>query len=78
MKNGTYIVHTAQGSLLEIDDVLTELDFDKIADITVNVIVREPPEDWRFVKHLKVIGYRIEGVDKAISVRVGNLFYVLK
>jgi phosphoglycerate dehydrogenase-like enzyme len=78
MKNGTYIVQRTQRSLLEIDDMLTELDFDKIADITVNVFVRESPEDWRLVKHSKVIGYWIEGADKAISVRIDNLFHVLK
>ena len=78
MKNGTYIVQRTQRSLLEIDDMLTELDFDKIADITVNVFVREPPEDWRLVKHSKVIGYWIESVGKAISVRIDNLFHVLK
>jgi D-3-phosphoglycerate dehydrogenase len=83
MKKGVYIINTARGSLLDNEAIIEALDAGKIAGLTLDAFESEPPEDWRLVKHDKVIatphvgGFTQESLDRTMSVVVDNLIQAL-
>jgi len=79
MKRGVYLVNTARASLLDEDAVLEGLERGYIAGVAVDVFAEEPPSDYRFVQHERVIatphigGYTSESVSRATRQAVDNL-----
>ncbi len=84
MKTGALLINTSRASLVDDEAVLKALDNGKLAGYGVDVYNEEPPEDWKLVKHPKVIstphigGYTRESVDRATVEAVENLIKYLK
>ncbi len=79
MKKGVYLINTARASLLDENAVLEGLDSNHIAGLAIDVYEKEPPDDFRLVKHDHVIaaphvgGFTKESVLRATSQAVDNL-----
>ncbi|MCX6875274.1 MAG: phosphoglycerate dehydrogenase [Verrucomicrobia bacterium] len=84
MKHGVYVINTARAGLMDAGAVLEAIDSGKIAGVTVDAFESEPPEDWRLVKHERVIGtphvggFTDASIDRAISVSIDNLLMALE
>lgn len=79
MKKGVYLINTARASLLDENAVLQALDSHHISGLATDVYEKEPPDDFRLVKHDHVIaaphigGFTKESVLRATSEAVANL-----
>lgn len=79
LKKGVYLINTARAALLDEDAVLEALASRQIAGVAVDVFIKEPPEDYRLVKHDRVIatphigGYTSESVQRATQEAVDNI-----
>jgi len=79
MKKGVYLINTARASLLDENAVLQALDSHHISGLATDVYEKEPPDDFRLVKHDHVIatphigGFTKESVLRATSQAVDNL-----
>jgi len=55
MKPGSYIVNTARGGLVNVDDALEALDSGRLAGLALDVLPSEPPGDHPLVSHPRTI-----------------------
>jgi len=84
MKRGVYLINTSRASLIDEASALEALDDGHIAGLATDVYVKEPPEDYRLVRHERVIatphlgGYTSESVDRATTAAVENIINTLK
>jgi D-3-phosphoglycerate dehydrogenase len=84
MKKGVYLINTSRASLIDEASALEALDDGQIAGLATDVYVKEPPEDYRLVRHERVIatphlgGYTKESVDRATTAAVENIINTLK
>jgi phosphoglycerate dehydrogenase-like enzyme len=84
MKRGVYLVNTARASLMHGEAVLAGLNSGQLAGVAIDVFAKEPPADYRLVKHDRVIatphsgGYTVESVHKATAQAVDNLLTALR
>jgi D-3-phosphoglycerate dehydrogenase / 2-oxoglutarate reductase len=83
MKAGAIIINTARASLLDEAAAVEALNSGILRAVTVDAFAAEPPPDWSFVKHPKVIatphigGFTEESVERATEVAVTNLLQEL-
>ncbi len=84
MKDGTYIINTARGSLLDCQAALAALKSGKVSGIAVDAFETEPPSDWQLVEDSRVIasphigGFTEESIDRAVSAAADSILDVLK
>lgn len=84
MKRGVYIINTSRASLIEEKAVLDALEDGHIAGFATDVYAVEPPEEYRLVKHERVIatphlgGFTSESVDRATVGAIENIIATLK
>lgn len=84
MQDGIYLVNTSRGGLLDDDAVSAGLNSGKISGAAIDAFIQEPPDDWRLVKHSRVIstphigGFTSESIDRAMAAAVDNLLEALK
>jgi phosphoglycerate dehydrogenase-like enzyme len=84
MKKGVLLINTARASLVDDDAVLQALESGQIAGMATDVYVTEPPEEFKLVKHDRVIatphlgGFTRESVDRATTEAVKNIIETLK
>ena len=74
MKESASIINTARGGVIDEQALLRALDENKIAGAGLDVFEKEPPVDWRLVKHPKVIATpHLSSSTSEAQVRVGEL-----
>ncbi|WP_455382089.1 phosphoglycerate dehydrogenase [Salinispira pacifica] len=79
MRRGAIIINTARASLLDEAATIAALDEGRLRAVTVDAFSAEPPPDFTFVKHPKVIatphtgGFTEESIERATEVSVANL-----
>ena len=79
MKKGVYLINTARASLIDEKAVLEALGNGHVAGLATDAYAKEPPSDFRLVKHDRVIalphvgGFTGESVLRATSQAVDNL-----
>ncbi len=84
MKRGVYLINTSRASLIDEAAAFKALDDGHITGLATDVYVKEPPEDYRLVRHERVIatphlgGYTSESVDRATKAAVENIINTLK
>jgi len=84
MKKGVFIINTARASLVDEKEVLEGLESGRIAGFATDVYTSEPPEDFKLLKHDRVIatphlgGFTKESVDRATTEAVENIIKTLK
>jgi D-3-phosphoglycerate dehydrogenase len=73
MKESAFIINTARGGVIDEQALLKALDDNKIAGAGLDVFEKEPPVDWRLVKHPKVIATpHVSSSTSEAQVRVGD------
>ncbi len=55
MKPGSYVVNTARGGLVNVDDALEALDSGRLGGLALDVLPTEPPGDHPLVSHPRTI-----------------------
>ena len=55
MKPGSYLVNTARGGLVNVDDALAALDSGRLGGLALDVLPTEPPGDHPLVRHPRTI-----------------------
>lgn len=55
MKPGSYVVNTARGGLVNVDDALQALDSGRLGGLALDVLPTEPPGDHPLVRHPRTI-----------------------
>ena len=84
MKQGTCLINTARGELLNDNDVIEALNSNKLSGVAVDVFVKEPPADRGLIDHPKVIstshigGFTVESVERAVDDAVVNILKTLQ
>ena len=83
MKNGVILVNTARDGLVDSKAAVVALESGKLRAVTVDAFAKEPPDDFSFVAHRRVIGtphiggFTKESVDMAMELAVSNILDVL-
>ena len=83
MKDGAILVNTARDGLVDAQAARAALDSGKLRAVTVDAFAKEPPDDFSFVAHDRVIGtphiggFTKESVDMAMDLAVTNLLDVV-
>lgn len=73
MKESAFIINTARGGVIDEQALLKALAENKIAGAGLDVFEKEPPVDWRLVKHPKVIATpHLSSSTSEAQVRVGD------
>jgi phosphoglycerate dehydrogenase-like enzyme len=84
MCDGVLIINTARASLIDEAAVLDGLDSGRVGGFATDVYDVEPPQDYRMVKHQRVVstphigGFTLESVDRATTEAVRNIIESLK
>jgi D-3-phosphoglycerate dehydrogenase len=74
MKESAFLINTARGGVIDERALLKALDENKIAGAALDVFEKEPPVEWKLVKHLKVIATpHVSSSTSEAQVRVGDL-----
>lgn len=79
MKRGVIVINTARDGLVDTRAILLALESGAVRAVTVDAFAEEPPSDYSFVSHRRVIGtphiggFTQESVDRAMSTAVENL-----
>ncbi|MFW9887161.1 MAG: D-2-hydroxyacid dehydrogenase [Candidatus Thorarchaeota archaeon] len=74
MKESAFMINTARGGVVDEKALLKALDENKIAGAGLDVFEKEPPADWKLVKHPKVIATpHVSSSTSEAQVRVGEL-----
>ena len=55
MKPGSYLVNTARGGIVDVDDALAALDAGQLGGLALDVLPQEPPGDHPLVSHPRTI-----------------------
>jgi len=55
MKPGSYLVNTARGGIVDVDDALAALDAGKLGGLALDVLPQEPPGDHPLVRHPRTV-----------------------
>lgn len=55
MKPGSYVVNTARGGIVNVDNALTALNSGQLAGLALDVLPKEPPGDHPLVSHPRTI-----------------------
>lgn len=55
MKPGSYLVNTARGGIVDVDDALAALDAGKLGGLALDVLPQEPPGDHPLVQHPRTV-----------------------
>lgn len=55
MKPGSYLVNTARGGIVDVDDALEALNSGRLAGLALDVLPQEPPGDHLLVSHPRTI-----------------------
>ncbi len=84
MKKGVVIVNTARAGLFDEKALIEALDEGRVASVTIDAFESEPPADFTFVRHPRVIatphigGFTAESIDRATEAAVDNLLAGLR
>lgn len=74
MKESAFLINTARGGVVDEQALLKALEENKIAGAALDVFEKEPPVDWKLVKHSKVIATpHVSSSTSEAQVRVGEL-----
>ena len=55
MKPGSYLVNTARGGIINVDDALVALNTGRLGGLALDVLPQEPPGDHPLVRHPRTI-----------------------
>ncbi len=74
MKESAFLINTARGGVVDEQALLKALDENKIAGAALDVFEKEPPIEWKLIKHPKVIATpHVSSSTSEAQVRVGDL-----
>ncbi|MFX0106663.1 MAG: D-2-hydroxyacid dehydrogenase [Candidatus Hodarchaeota archaeon] len=74
MKESAFLINTARGGVVDENALLKALDENQIAGAALDVFEKEPPIDWKLVKHPKVIATpHVSSSTSEAQIRVGDL-----
>lgn len=83
MKDGVYLINTARAELLDEDAVKQSLKDGKIAGISIDAFVSEPPQNWSLIESSHALatphigGFTEESVHRAMEMAIDNLIVEL-
>jgi D-3-phosphoglycerate dehydrogenase len=74
MKESAFLINTARGGVVDEQALLKALDENQIAGAALDVFEKEPPVDWKLVRHPKLIATpHVSSSTSEAQVRVGEL-----
>jgi D-3-phosphoglycerate dehydrogenase len=74
MKESAFLINTARGGVVDEQALLKALDENQIAGAALDVFEKEPPVDWKLVRHPKLIATpHVSSSTSEAQVRVGIL-----
>ncbi|MHA2063347.1 MAG: D-2-hydroxyacid dehydrogenase [Candidatus Thorarchaeota archaeon] len=74
MKQSAFLINTARGGVVDEQALLKALDENQIAGAALDVFEKEPPVEWKLVKHPKLIATpHVSSSTSEAQVRVGDL-----
>ncbi|MFW9967650.1 MAG: D-2-hydroxyacid dehydrogenase [Candidatus Thorarchaeota archaeon] len=74
MKETAFLINTARGGVVDEQALLKALDENQIAGAALDVFEKEPPTDWKLVKHPKVVATpHVSSSTSEAQDRVGDL-----
>jgi len=73
MKDGVRIINCARGGIVDEEALYQALESGKVAGAALDVFASEPPQNWKLIKHEKVIASpHIGAATKEAQSRVGS------
>lgn len=74
MKETAFLINTARGGVVDEQALLKALDENQIAGAALDVFEKEPPTDWKLVKHPKIVATpHVSSSTSEAQDRVGEL-----
>jgi D-3-phosphoglycerate dehydrogenase len=74
MKETAFLINTARGGVVDEQALLKALDENQIAGAALDVFEKEPPTDWKLVKHPKIVATpHVSSSTSEAQDRVGDL-----